>query len=423
MSRQLLILIGLLLVCHGFACAVSEIAVIYNGESELPKNITLGSWGYMPQEIRVINESTGQDVTVDNTAYLYPGMMVNIDGDTVCRVEQVNRKASSVHLSTAVTVEPGSFITLQSPFNPVRLQPNRKIYGLSMLTLGRYQGVYFDIADPIAIDATTVFAEKNNYLELYLCAADEDTGQTMMQQPRPNINTPAPGAAPSPTPPGPLAGAMPSGAGTPSAPVRPPTGAEGFPPDLLAKINQKQPMVSLPSLKNLRFTFFTQKGQGLLTIKQEDFYPKDEINHADVPTWVRIGIPLSALNATLPVGGKLNRVLITSDEPTHFLLGRLAFVHDDDPIKVNLFVYPMFLEAKKRVFFAARVEPGLARFQTTWCFNSKNGDTIDAMGDRVTYSFDKEGTYTVACSVRDMTGAKLTVTRFIDLRVARPQGE
>jgi len=412
-------LIGVLFAWCGFAWAVNEIAVIYNGEGDLPQKVSLGSWGYMPQEVRVTNASTGQDITVDNSAYLYPGMPVRVDGDTPCRIETV--VGTAVHLSTAVNVDAGSYITIDNPFRPVRMMPNRKLYGLSMLTLGRYQGVVFDLAEPL--DATALFADKNNFLELYLRAAADDRYAFATPVPHPEGETPETAPAGPQPPPANQTEINPPGttpAGPAPPPVRPrPGGVEGFPSDMLAKIMPKPLTVPLPSVKNLRFTFFTEKGQGLLTIKAEDFYPKDEVNRY----WIRVGVPLSTLNPLLPVGGKLSRILVTSDEPIHFLLGRLAFVHDEDPIKVDMFVYPMFLEAKKRIFFAARVEPGLARFQTTWCFNTAAGDTVDAMGDRVTYTFDKEGTYNIKCQVKDMTGGKLTVNKSKDLRVARSKEE
>ena len=407
MSRLYIVLVGLLLGWSGIALAGNELAVIYNGEPDLPAKVTLGSWGYMPQDVQVTVDSTGQEVAVDNTNYLYPGMQVRVDGTTVCRVESV-LSPTSVRLSTAVNVVAGSTITLENPFHPVRLVPNRKIFGLSMLTLGRYQGVYFDLAEPL--DSTSLFSEKNMYLEIYLRAAAEDVPTAgIADLPAATPTTPGPPTGTPATPA--LPGTTPPVAGT--GPTIPMT----LPAELLSQVIPPASTVKLPTLKNLRFTFFTEKGQGLLTITPDKFYPKDDVNKY----WVRVGVPLSMLNPMLPVGGKLTRLLITSDEPCHFLLGRMAFVQDDDPFKVDMFVYPQFIEAKKRIFFAVRLKDpiGLSRYETTWCFNSKVNNTVDAMGDRVTYTFDTEGMYRVSCTVRDMSGNKPPVTRSVDLKVSR----
>ena len=169
----------------------------------------------------------------------------------------------------------------------------------------------------------------------------------------------------------------------------------------------------MPTLANLRFTFFTEKGAAILTVPAEDFYPKEEIKRQ----WIRISIPLNDIDPSFAIGEKLTRIVISSDKPNAFLIGRMAFMLDEDPIVMHPLIYPAFIEAGKRIFFASRPESGLAKVETNWNFDHGNGQSIDAKGDRTTYTFDSAGLYTLTCTVRDVTGGKDPVKQVIEVRV------
>jgi len=189
------------------------------------------------------------------------------------------------------------------------------------------------------------------------------------------------------------------------------------PSELSPGADQRALTVPLPQLKDLRITFYTDKGIGMLRVTPDQFYPKEEVNQF----WVRIGIPLSQIQQGLPIGGKLYRIAITSENPAEFLIGRLAFVRDNDPIEASLLVYPPFLEAKKSIFFAVRVKAGLTPYEVQWNFDTqKDEKSVDAVGDRVTYTYPAEGVYSVTCTVRDVTGAKPPVTSVMGVKISRP---
>lgn len=308
-----------------------------------------------------------------------------------------------------------------TPFQPTRL--GRKTFGLTLTTFGRYQGTRFDFVQPLA--ASQLLGAKNVYLELYLRAMPGDAKATAATAP-PMMAPGNPMVPGNPTmPPGSsaLPFGMPPGAAaylqqnnSPLLAQTQPQYGEGMPLDLTATPTSTVP---LPTLTNLRFTFFTDKGTTVVTAPTEQFFPKDTINRM----WVRIGIPLSTISAQLPVGGSLTRLVVSSDQPTAFYLGRLAFVLDEEPLKMTSFILPQFLEAGSRIFFAARVKSGLARYETTWVFDKDAGDTVDAQGDRALHTYDKEGVYNVKCTIRDLSGGKETLQQDIRVKVSGASGE
>ncbi|MHB9110671.1 MAG: PKD domain-containing protein [Armatimonadota bacterium] len=391
MSRYCLFLLGMLLGLCFAAQAVEEISVLYNGEKQLPRRIAMGFWGYRP-----VNLTEG------------------------------------------------------SPFVPFRLAANRRFYGLKIVSVGRYEGVRFDFLEPM--DLSSFIADKDAFLEVYLRSTSQGpamgpvvapTARPQYMPNRPPGGMMPPGMYPGVnTPPGGPAGMYPEAALPPGAayemdetmppmfdgyggmPVAPPTAVEepfipepeAVPGAGINSAERKPLTVPLPQLKNIRITFYTEKGAGMLVVTPDQFYPKEEINNF----WVRIGIPLSQIRQGTPIGGKLYRIVITSDEPTEFLVGRMAFVRDSDPIQANMFVFPPFLEAKRSIFFASRVEAGLTPYEVQWDFDNQAGESVDAVGERVTYTYPAEGLYTITCTVRDKTGAKEPVISKLEVKISRP---
>jgi hypothetical protein len=294
-----------------------------------------------------------------------------------------------------------------NPFKPLKL--GRNWYALKLSSLGRYQGARFDFQTPL--DTTAFVGVKNTYLQLYLRALDEKKtgdgaagGETYSSAAITNPIRPE-DAPPPPPLPGPD-GVVPPAPGPDGVLVNDlPT--EFQPPKV------KPNSVPMPAFKNLRFTFITEKGPAVLDVKPEQLFPTDE------GRWEKVEIPLTLLNAALPLGTKLSRLIITSDEPVEMYVGRLAVVKDATPFTINTFIYPNFLEAGQRIYFAARVEVGLSQYEVQWDFDGKAGATVDAVGERVTHVYDTEGTYVVNCTVRDKNGGKEPVTATLEVKVSR----
>lgn len=229
------------------------------------------------------------------------------------------------------------------PFKPQAVLPGAGYYGLRVTTLGRYQGMRIDLKQPI--DASTVFGQKNRYLEVYLRGVKGDT---------------------------------------------------------------------LPAMGRLRFTLYTDKGTCFISAKESEFFPKDTVNSV----WTRIGIPISVLTPQMPPSAKIRRVIITTDTPADFFLGRLAFVNDSTPITINPSVLPLPV-AGRQVNFRSGAYSGLARHETVWDFDAAAGTSVDAMGDSVTQTFNYLSTYKVTVTVTDPSGWKEPQTATISVKVNR----
>jgi len=354
-----------------------DLAVIYNGEDALSPQIVMGGWGYIQSDPEF--------------------------------------KAFTPHHLT------------------------RKQNALYISSLGRYNGVRFDFAEPLV--TSQVMGAKNEYLELYLRAlpAKSTTTSTSTTTPPPAttpsptspvspINPMGPGGYPMMGPNGPMMGPN----GPMMGPNGPLMGPNGYPmmgqppaarqPDADVPKEFKtttSPTVDLPKLTNLRFTFFSEKGAMVITVPSSEFYPKEEIDHQ----WIRIGIPLSKLDPAIPFGEKITRMVITTDQPAAFLLGRMAFVLDDTPLTLDTLILPQFYEAGQRIFFIARVKSGLTRVETTWNFDTSHANSTDATGEHVTFTYDKEGVYTMRCTVRDLYGGKASISKESTLKISRPAGQ
>jgi hypothetical protein len=364
MTRRLLVLIGALLALWGASLAAEELTVIYDGSPSLPNKVVMGDWGFLPR-------------LPDNTA----------------------------------------------PFKPQRI--SRSTYALKLASLGRYQGTRFDFQAPL--DTAPFFESKTTYLEILMRATDEKKAGTDAATPAAGGSTDAYSSAamtnqptttapvPPPVPGGP---GMPPPPGGPGAPGAGAPGEEPLPANMPEEMLPPKPSpttVPAPMYKNLRFSFFTEKGQGLLVVTPEMLRP------VEAGKWLRIDIPLSLLNPALPVGGKMSRLVISSDEPMEMLVNRIAIVRDTTPMTVNTFIFPGFLEAGQRIFFAARVTAGLSKYEVQWSFDAKNDTKVDATGERVTHIYDLEGTYTVTCTVRDINGGKEPISTSLEVKVSRPR--
>jgi len=169
----------------------------------------------------------------------------------------------------------------------------------------------------------------------------------------------------------------------------------------------------MPNLTNLRFTLFTANGIGTCAVPASQFYPAEVIQK----TWVKIDLPLSKLDPALHLSGPLSRIVITSDGPVSFLLGRLAVVQDTSALRADITTFPAILETDQTIFFSASVDSGLSPCTAAWDFDTTTGATVDAMGNQVTCRYTNPGTYLITCTVRDANGIKdpITVTKEIKI--------
>lgn len=171
----------------------------------------------------------------------------------------------------------------------------------------------------------------------------------------------------------------------------------------------------MPALENLCFTFFTATGSGSYTLPSSAFFPADLVDQ----TWVRIAFPLNRVLPADRLRGTLNRLVLTSDTPANFQLGRLAVVHDMSTLQANITTAPAVLETGKAVYFNANANGGIAPCEATWDFDTAAGVSIDATGNQVTHVFVNPGTYLITCTIRDMYGMRDPVTVTREIRVIR----
>jgi hypothetical protein len=363
MIARMLLLIGLVLGTLAQALAATETLVtIYDGSAALPAKVTLGNWGFMPRP---------------------------------------------------PTPKPDD-----NPFKPLKL--GRNWYALKLSSLGRYQGARFDFQVPL--ETASFNGVPNTYLQLYLRSLDDKKagvteGGAGDAYTSAAITNPNPTDVPPPPPPPPDGTGVGPGVGGPGVgPAGPTIGPDGLPTD--APVEMRGPVVKpnvipMPDFKNLRFTFITEKGPAILDINPAMLHPVDD------GKWARVEIPMSLLNKQLPMGEKLQRLLITADEPLELFVGRILIVKDATPLSLTTFIYPNFLEAGQRIFFAARVATGLSQYEVRWDFDTKGGASVDAVGERVTHVFDTEGNYSITCTLVDKNGGKEPTSVVMDVKVSR----
>ncbi len=342
----------------------TDLYVLFDGENTIPPLVSMGGWGYIQQ-----------DATLN-------------------------------------------------PFEPKRLTTKlHSPYYLLISSLGRYQGIRFDFTQPLP--TAELLNAKNVFLELDV-RGYEDTSDNSLTTP--TAAPPRP-RGPMGGPPSMMASAASIGGITPwttPGTLTPQADDEDKLPDSAYPSMMRIPPLSvpLPRVTDIRFTFYTDKGAVTVVEPFEHFFPKEEINRQ----WIRLAIPLSTLNSSFPLGSKLTRLVITSDKPASydkpitFGIGRMAFVKDETPIVIHPFIYPAFIEMGKRIFFSSKADYGLTHVETTWRFDNGSGTPIDVKGDRTTYTFDKDGIYTITCTVRDPSGGKDPVKQDIVVKVSQPAG-
>lgn len=183
-------------------------------------------------------------------------------------------------------------------------------------------------------------------------------------------------------------------------------------PDSLLELYLRAPdntpvaAVALPKMANLRITFFTQQGIATLDIPVEKFYPQTEIN----ASWRRIAIPLNSFTGTTLPAGNLERLLISADSPSDFLLGRIAFVRDVSRLQLRISSLPNQVRVGEAISFFAHVEADLTPYNISWDFGAHQQASIDATGESATFHYPVPGTYTVTATVTDRYGIKEPVT-------------
>lgn len=172
----------------------------------------------------------------------------------------------------------------------------------------------------------------------------------------------------------------------------------------------------MPRLINLHITFVTQIGMGTLTIPAAQFAPLTTVKGM----WVRLVVPLSQLSRELDLGGAMSRLILSSDEPATFLLGRMAFVRDAESARPVITTFPALLQTEKPIVFASGADGSATPWKTFWDFDTAAGPSDDAVGDCVTHSYTTPGTYIITCTVRDIFGVKtpMSATRTITVSSA-----
>ena len=171
--------------------------------------------------------------------------------------------------------------------------------------------------------------------------------------------------------------------------------------------------IILPHIPNLRVTLFTRLGINTIDVPAEQFYPNDEVDNV----WRRIAIPLAGFDKGIPLGGPLSRLVISTDTPAIFLIGRIAFVRDVAPLQLHLTAMPTRPRTGELISVSANAQGDLTPYEINWDFGARPTPSIDANGEHVKFSFSTPGRYTIAATISDLYSIKEAVTATLEIVV------
>ncbi|MCX7778486.1 MAG: hypothetical protein N2381_10615 [Armatimonadetes bacterium] len=156
-----------------------------------------------------------------------------------------------------------------------------------------------------------------------------------------------------------------------------------------------------------------------------------EILKPEQTGWVRLPIPLAnARGLPIEPGLKLQRLLIGADKADELFIGRMLFVHDEEPLRATIksswkdeydFDVSRNIEEVRhlpKVFIGAinmpidfwiEVDEGASITEVLWDFDKSDGvnwEKPNAKGNIVRMFYPKPATYIVSVMVRDLLGLK-----------------
>jgi hypothetical protein len=178
----------------------------------------------------------------------------------------------------------------------------------------------------------------------------------------------------------------------------------GMGPGMGAQQQKERPR----KIANVRALMVTDKGlidSGLIEIG--DWLALDP-EVSDNEGWVRLVVPLADFKPVRDrTGASLQQVALFGDTKGEFYVGSLRLVQEDQPLKADGGP-DRIVKKGQEVTFSAAAQPGPAKARYAWDFDDLvQGIGEDALGQRVTYTFEEEGFYKVTLTVTDPDGKRL----------------
>lgn len=122
--------------------------------------------------------------------------------------------------------------------------------------------------------------------------------------------------------------------------------------------------------------------------------------------WMRVGIPLQAINGFGRTSKKITSIAFAPDSVGSFYVGEMRILNDETPVYGEPNVRELNLALGDTFTFSGFGTGGATPLKYTWDFNASDGITVDAEGQVVSRTFRKPGEYTITMTVQDIYGLK-----------------
>jgi hypothetical protein len=116
-------------------------------------------------------------------------------------------------------------------------------------------------------------------------------------------------------------------------------------------------------------------------------------------------------------GAQLAQLAIFGDKYQQFYLGEITLVTDDTDISVEP-LDEQTATINDALTFTGDAQGGASTLKYSWDFDAKDGIQQDKVGQSVSYTYRKAGTYTVTLTVSDVDGLKKPATTTMELEVS-----
>ncbi len=133
-----------------------------------------------------------------------------------------------------------------------------------------------------------------------------------------------------------------------------------------------------------------------------------DVTHASAGErgWMRVGVPLQAINGFGRTSKKITSIAFAPDSVGSFYVGEMRILNDETPVYGEPNIRELNLALGDTFTFSGFGTGGATPLKYTWDFDASNGVTVDAEGQVVTRTFRKPGEYTITMTVQDIYGLK-----------------
>jgi PKD repeat protein len=108
---------------------------------------------------------------------------------------------------------------------------------------------------------------------------------------------------------------------------------------------------------------------------------------------------------------------VFGDRYQQFFIGEISVLTDDTEIVVDPLDEPI-AAINDQITFTGTAQGGASTLKYSWDFDAKDGIQEDQVGQVVTHTYRKAGTYKVTLTVADLDGLKKPSTTSVDVEVA-----